>query len=136
MSDKIKYHTRTNDQILEQARTFKTGFTAKDLNLALAKHHQSFGFATIYRHLDELTDAGIFKKSYDDNHAATYYYIESCEEKNHFYLKCRKCQKIFHVDCHEIAAFTEHVDQDHHFSIEFNDIILSGICEKCQGAND
>ena len=88
MSDKIKYHTRTNDQILEQARTFKTGFTAKDLNLALAKHHQSFGFATIYRHLDELTDAGIFKKSYDDNHAATYYYIESCEEKNHFYLKC------------------------------------------------
>lgn len=125
----MTYKTRQKDEILEFIRNQKGDFLVKDI---YAFFHERIGLSTIYRMVDRLVLEGVLKKSINKNNVTSYQYLEECEEKNHFYLKCRCCGKMIHVDCDCICDFIDHISLKHQFMIDTNNIVLFGYCFKCQ----
>ena len=58
-----------------------------------------------------------------------YFHIKN---ENHFYLECSKCHYIYHLDCRHLRSFSKHIAKKHLFKITNYDLIINGICEKCQ----
>ena len=125
------YNTKTKQLVLEEVKKLNS-FTANDIFKSLDENNTHVGLTTIYRSLDDLESKGIITKYYDDSKKAYYKLIENCQSVVHFYLKCAKCNKIEHVDCECIEEFKEHILNKHRFSPNFENIVISGLCNKCK----
>lgn len=126
-----KYNTRSKNSVLEEVKCFNKDFTAKDIKDSLDNKNINIGLTTIYRELNELEEKNIIKKYYNDNNTAHYEYLCSCENDNHFYLKCMKCGMTKHVDCDCINEFSSHILREHNFNLNNNNLFISGICDEC-----
>jgi Fe2+ or Zn2+ uptake regulation protein len=123
----MKYHTKQHEAILMAAKAIEHSFTPKELS----EHLEGVGLTTIYRALENFATSGQLKKTYTDD-AVRYQYLSPCAEDNHFYLTCNKCHNVFHVDCDCVGDFYQHISGKHHFLLDHNNILITGICEKCQ----
>lgn len=103
-------------------------FCSKDILEYVEKNNFEIGLTTIYRTLSLLEKNNKVRTEVRE-HTKYYQYISN-ECCNHFHLKCKICGKIQHLDCKEFEHVTEHIKEDHHFSLDYNTIIY-GICEKC-----
>ena len=126
------YNTKTRDAIKEEIKYISDGFTIKELKEILDSKDIKIGLTTIYRTMDILEYEGIVKKYFDEKNIAHYKYVNDCSSERHFYLKCSKCEKIYHVDCSCIDELSIHIMQRHKFMIDTRNIILSGICDNCR----
>lgn len=126
------YNTRTKEIVNEEIKYFNNGFTIKELKESLDKKNIKIGLTTIYRTLDKLEEDGIVKKYFDENNITHFKYVNDCSSERHFYLKCIKCDKMYHIDCSCIDELSIHVLRQHKFSIDTRNIILSGICNDCK----
>ena len=125
------YNTKSKQLILEEVKKLNS-FTANDVFKSLDSKNMHVGLTTIYRCLDDLEQKGIITKYFDDSKKAYYKLIENCQSVVHFYLKCAKCNKIEHVDCSCIEDFKTHILNKHKFSANFENIVISGLCNKCK----
>lgn len=125
------YKTKTKELVLEEVKKLNS-FTANDIFKGLDEQNKHVGLTTIYRSLEELENKGVITKYFDDAKKAYYKVIENCQSVVHFYLKCTKCNKIEHVDCECISDFKKHVEFQHKFSINIENIVISGLCSKCK----
>ncbi len=126
------YNTKTREIIKEEVKLFSDGFTIKELKSILDNKNQKIGLTTIYRTIDILEYEGIVKKFFDEKNIAHYKYVNDCSNDRHFYLKCSRCEKIYHVDCSCIDELSSHIMQQHKFMIDTRNIILTGICDNCR----
>ncbi|MBQ9900290.1 MAG: transcriptional repressor [Acholeplasmatales bacterium] len=126
------YNTKSREVIKEEIKKITDGFTIKELKNVLDSKNIKIGLTTIYRTMDILEYEGIVKKFFDENNIAHYKYVNDCSSERHFYLKCSKCEKIYHVDCSCIDELSIHIMQRHKFMIDTRNIILSGICDNCR----
>ena len=126
------YNTKSKEIINEAIKDYPNGFTIKDLKEDLEKKELNIGLTTIYRALDRLTLDGVVTKFYDENNVTHYKYVNDCLSETHFYLKCQKCEKIYHVDCSCIDDLSIHILRQHKFKIDTKSIILEGLCENCR----
>ncbi len=126
------YNTKSKEIINEAIKNYPNGFTIKDLKEDLEKKELNIGLTTIYRALDRLTLDGVVTKFYDENNVTHYKYVNDCLSETHFYLKCQKCEKIYHVDCSCIDDLSIHILRQHKFKIDTKSIILEGLCENCR----
>lgn len=126
------YNTKSKEIINEAIKDYPNGFTIKDLKEDLEKKELNIGLTTIYRALDRLTLDGVVTKFYDENNVTHYKYVNDCLSETHFYLKCQKCEKIYHVDCSCIDDLSIHILRQHKFKIDTKNIILEGLCENCR----
>ena len=131
MSRNENYKTKQKELIINTIKDLQNDFTIKELYEVLNK---KVGLTTIYRLTFKLVEEGKIKKSVDDNNIVRYQYLETCECSNHFYLKCNKCGSITHVDCDCIKDFTNHVLKNHSFKVDNVNIIIKGICSKCNNS--
>lgn len=127
-----KYNTVQKQKIIEIIKKLGSSFSAKDIKKELDKE-EKVGLTTIYRELEELENLGKIKKFYNDKNVKVYEYLGVCEHENHFYLKCSRCGKTFHVDCECINNFSSHVLKEHDFSVQSNSIFITGLCFECRG---
>jgi len=126
------YNTKSKEIINEAIKDYPNGFTIKDLKEDLEKKELNIGLTTIYRALDRLTLDGVVTKFYDENNVTHYKYVNDCLSETHFYLKCQKCEKIYHVDCSCIDDLSIHILRQHKFKIDTKSIILEGLCDNCR----
>ncbi len=126
-----KYNTITKKYILDEIKSIKKDFTAKDIKNKLDNKNISVGLTTIYRELSELESINVIKKYYSDNNTSHYEYLNLCENNNHFYLKCTKCGNKKHVDCDCINDFSNHILKEHNFILNDNNLFITGICNDC-----
>ncbi len=127
-----EYNTKSKEIVAEEIKCFSNGFTIKELKESLDNKDKKIGLTTIYRALDKLENEGIVKKYFDENNVAHFKYVNDCTSENHFYLKCVKCEKMYHVDCSCIDELSIHILKQHKFSIDTRNIILPGICNNCK----
>ncbi|MCR4661143.1 MAG: transcriptional repressor [Clostridia bacterium] len=110
--------------------------TASKIALDMNNEGIHIGMATIYRTLEKLVDEGMVKKYFiGENDGACFEYIDkknSCKHPNCFHLKCEKCGKLIHLDCHEMSHLITHINSDHGFIIDPMRTIFYGICQSCQ----
>ncbi len=117
------YNTKQKELILNNIKKINGEFTIKDIYDSLNK---KVGLTTIYRYINKLVLNGIVKKDNDK-----YSYLEECNNKNHFYLKCNCCGNVIHTDCECINKLSKHIYKNHKFVLNRENIIINGFCNKC-----
>lgn len=134
MSD-IQYSTPSRKRILEFLKESNDrAVTASDVAQYLAGQNNAVNITTIYRYLDKLAKEGtIMKYVAEKGSQSAYQFVEPgrhCGE--HLHLKCVRCGKIIHLDCHFMEEISNHILQDHNFVLQCRNSVLYGLCDDCQ----
>lgn len=129
----MKYLTNNKKNIMDYIKRINGSFNSQKLYEIMHNNNEKVGLTTIYRYLDELEHNGVIKKFYDNKNIANYEYLEKCDHNNHFYLKCNKCGELIHIDCDCIIELQEHIFKKHNFKSDNKNIIIHGLCKKCNG---
>ena len=122
------YNTKQKDLILKVIKTREREFTIKDIYNEVK---DKTGLTTIYRLVDRLAEEGELNKYIGKDNVTYYNYLEKCDKKNHFYLKCELCGSMIHVDCDCIEDLSKHILKNHKFKPTNEHIIINGICDSC-----
>lgn len=89
------------------------------------------GIATIYRQLEKLEQTGHIHKI-NTEEGAFYQYCDREEgSRDCFLLKCEDCGRILHLDCSHLAPLYDHLEQEHHFTINPHKTMFTGLCDVC-----
>ncbi len=123
------YNTKQKDLILSIIKKQNHEFTVKDI---YEKVKDNTGLTTIYRLVDKLVSEGYLNKHISKDNVTYYEYLEECSHDDHFFLKCEKCGTLIHVDCECINDLSDHLLNNHNFSINKKNIILNGLCKSCK----
>ena len=124
----MSYNTKQKDIILDLIKKNHHEFTVKDIYEDIK---DSVGLTTIYRLVDKLVDEGRISKTIGKDNQTYYQYLEECDHENHFYLKCDNCGTMTHIDCDCIGDLSKHISKEHKFKLNESNIIINGICSKC-----
>lgn len=82
---------------------------------------EGIGQATIYRNLNNLLEEGKIVKIIDNNHISHFDAIRN----KHCHFVCRSCGEITDIEVEKL--FKDDLD----FEVDFNNVTLNGICQKC-----
>ncbi len=131
----IHYATPSRKRIFEFLKESNDkAVTAADVAEYLAGQNYSVNITTIYRYLDKLAKEGtIMKYVAEKGSQSAYQYVEPgrhCEE--HLHLKCVRCGRIIHLDCHFMDEISNHILQDHNFMLQCRNSVLYGLCQECR----
>ena len=128
MTKRESYNTKQKDELLNAIKNKKGEFTIKDIYNEL---DGKVGLTTIYRFVDKLVFDNKINKSIGLDNITYYQYLKECNHDNHFYLKCEKCGDLTHVDCDCVKELSSHIKDNHKFTLNKENIIINGICNKC-----
>lgn len=128
------YNTAARKKISEYLKTNRSrAVNVNDIYDYLHEIGHDVNITTVYRYLDKLTDDGtVMKYNSENGSKAVYQFVEPehhCNE--HLHLKCIRCGTIIHLDCEFMREISEHIKDEHGFSIQCKNSIIYGICEKC-----
>lgn len=129
------YQTKSRGYIIDYFEAHKEMIiSASDIYKYLEQNNKAINLATIYRNLERLTEGGILIKYKTANEEkAVFQYVgedRKCDE--HIHMQCLKCRKVIHMECEFMHEITEHVTQNHGFTLECKNSILYGLCEICK----
>ena len=97
------YHTRQKEAILALLTDSRgEALSASELLARLTRSGSSIGRTTVYRLLSQLVDDGVVRAWRDASRGITLYelsVITDCAD-----VRCRKCERIFHLHCQALAA--------------------------------
>ena len=132
-----RYKTRQREVILSFFRENSNRcFSAKEVLSLLEKQGAVPGETTVYRTLSLLCREGALTRyNSTGTGGATYQYTTenpACE--HHLHLKCRSCDKLYHLECSRLQILSEHLKDEHGFSVNQADTILYGTCAACEEA--
>lgn len=128
MERNSNYKTKQKDIILDKIKSIKEEFTVKEL---YSKLNEEIGLTTIYRFIDKLVEDGKVTKIVHSDNSIYYQYLEECNHDNHFFLKCKECGTMIHIDCDCIDDLSHHIKDEHKFKLDKEHIIINGTCNNC-----
>lgn len=104
--------------------------TAEDLYNIVKKEIPSIGYATIYRTLKLLAEAGLCRELQIENGMTRYEHLY--EHEHHDHLICTACGKLIEIYSEEIEALQEIIAKRHDFILEKHRLELYGTCKDCR----
>ncbi|MCL2866144.1 MAG: transcriptional repressor [Clostridia bacterium] len=127
------YNTKQREAILHYIISRdNTHVTAAQIIRYFEKEALPIGKATIYRHLDKLTESGALRRYITDGlSGACYQYIGSDDDDAHLHLKCDRCGELVHLECDALGDLERHVLDEHAFHINATKTVLYGTCDDC-----
>ena len=133
------YNTRTRQLILDYLiNNRQHAVSASNILEHLEEQGASPNPTTVYRYLDKLAkDGTVIKYVAEKGCQAAYQYVEpgrGCEQ--HLHLKCVKCGKIIHLECHFMEEISHHIEESHGFTLQCKNSILYGVCKECKGSGE
>lgn len=128
-----KYKTKQQMAILDCLKVHgKNYVTVVEIEKYLKEKNCSVGVTTIYRHLEKLEQDGVVARiNVEKQQGACYQYVMEDENDDCFYIECEKCGQVSRMECHHLAELYNHVNADHHFSINPKKTVFYGRCSKC-----
>ncbi len=88
--------------------------------------------STIYRTLELLEGAGCVFKSELGDHSIYHH----AEEGHHHHLVCRRCGKTIECDENLFTSVEGSLVEKYGFRVEFNHLVISGLCEECRSKSN
>ena len=128
------YNTKHRKALLDYIVSLKdTHVTAAQITRHFEKEAVPIGKATVYRHLDRLTEKGELRRYVTDGlSGACYQYIGSNNSDDaHLHLKCDNCGEILHLECDALGDLERHVLDEHAFQLNATKTVLYGTCDDC-----
>ncbi len=123
--------TRQREEILTIFASAGRHLSAEELYLLVRKSAPGTGFATVYRTLKLLTEAGLAAERRFDDGVTRYEYTATNDHHDH--LICTSCGRIIEFENKKIEELQEFVAKKNQFLVQSHRMELYGLCEHCQG---
>jgi Fur family ferric uptake transcriptional regulator len=123
-------HSEQRQIILEVFLETEKHLTAEELYLMVKKKVPSIGYATIYRTLKLLIEAGLCREMQVENGVTRYEHHYNHEHHDH--LVCTKCGKFVEIFSPDIEKLQEKIAKKNGFVLERHRLELYGVCGACR----
>lgn len=120
-------HTRQREAILEVFLGTRGHITGEDLARKVRELHPRIGYATVYRTLKILCEAGLASERHFEDGATRY----EPKRKHHDHLVCVRCRKIIEFRSSSIERAQREVARHHGFHLLRHRHELYGYCKEC-----
>ena len=134
MSRKATYTTKQSESILAYIASLGDAhITAAKIIKQFENSDSPIGKATVYRHLDKLTESGKLRKyTIDNSSGACFQFVDNSENCHaHLHFKCEDCGKLLHLQCDAFEEFSRHIQNEHAFWVNVVKTTLHGKCKDC-----
>lgn len=115
--------------ILEALQSGRTHVTAQEVFEIVLSRDNTVGFATVYRFLRKLTEAGYVTEVRMGGLPARY---ELTPRQHHDHMTCTHCGKICEFENENIEALQARVAESLGFVLTHHVLELYGVCPDCQ----
>ena len=128
------YNTKTRQLILDYLiNNRQHAVSASNILAHLEEQGAAPNPTTVYRYLDKLAgEQRVMKYVADKGEKAVFQYVDEgrhCRE--HLHLKCVRCGRIYHLDCHFMDEGRGHLMAEHGFTLQCEGSVLYGLCRSC-----
>ena len=130
-----KYNTKQRELILSCLRENKDNHvTVDDIMDYLKDKGAAVGKTTVYRSLDNFVKEGIVQKyNAVERMGACYQYVgQSGTCRSHYHLVCMDCGDMIHLECNYMDDLSNHMSDNHDFSLDKFKTVFYGHCNKCE----
>jgi Fur family ferric uptake transcriptional regulator len=122
--------TRQRDKILQIFVDAGRHVSAEELYELVKKVYPGIGYATVYRTLKLLTNAGLAEERRFEDGFTRYEYKVS--DGHHDHLICTTCGAIIEFENKRIEALQQDVARRNRFKVQSHKLELYGLCVECQ----
>jgi Fur family ferric uptake transcriptional regulator len=122
--------TRQRDRILKVFLDAKRHVSAEELYLLVKKIDERIGYATVYRTLKLLAEAGMAHERRFEDGITRFEY--NAAEGHHDHLICSVCGRIIEFENEQIEELQRIVAKKNHFLVQSHKLELYGQCDRCQ----
>jgi Fur family ferric uptake transcriptional regulator len=105
--------------------------SAEELHALIKKTLPHIGYATVYRTLKLLAEAGMAEERRFEDGFTRYEYHTS-ETGHHDHLICTRCGEIVEFENERIEALQSDVARGKGFKVQSHKLEIYGLCAKCQ----
>jgi Fur family transcriptional regulator, ferric uptake regulator len=105
--------------------------SAEELFLRVKKAHPGIGYATVYRTLKLLAEAGLAQERRFEDGFTRYEHTNA--DTHHDHLICTRCGAIIEFENERIEQLQQDVAKKNRFKVQTHKLELYGLCEACQG---
>ena len=122
--------TRQRDSILGVFVAAGRHLSAEELYLLIKKTDRRIGYATVYRTLKLLAEAGLADERRFEDGITRFEY--NATEGHHDHLICTRCGRIMEFENEQIEDLQLRVAKKNKFQVHNHKLELYGLCEGCQ----
>ena len=135
MNRSASYNTRQREAVLRYIINLDGAHaTAAQIARYFTNAADPIGRATIYRHLNNMTENGTLRRYVTDGVSGACYQlagaVDACD--SHLHLKCESCGVLQHLECEALGELEQHVYASHAFQLNILKTVLYGKCEDCR----
>jgi len=124
--------TRQRDLIIRIFSGAGRHLSAEELYVLVKKTEPGIGYATVYRTLKLLSDAGLAQERRFEDGFNRYELREA--DAHHDHLICTGCGRILEFENNEIERLQQAVAKKNHFVVTSHKLEIYGLCGNCQKA--
>jgi Fur family transcriptional regulator, ferric uptake regulator len=122
--------TRQRDVVLNAFVSAGRHLSAEELYLLVKKSNPGIGYATVYRTLKLLAEAGLADERRFEDGFTRYEYNAS--DGHHDHLICTRCGRIIEFENERIEQLQQDVARKNRFKVQSHKLELYGLCSDCQ----
>ena len=124
-----QHHLKATPQRLEIANVLDSNghMTIEKLYEVLLQKFNSISLATIYKNINLMIENAFIQEVKIPNEKSVY----ELTKETHSHIVCKQCNTIEDIKL-DLSQTAELASQTSHFKIDKADLVLSGLCQKCQ----
>lgn len=126
--------TRQRTAVLDMLARCPDFVSAQELHALMAASGSTVGLTTVYRTLRELERAGLVDVVRDE--CGERLYLQRPTDEHSHYLICRCCGRSQAVDADVVERWADRLGRTTGFAALQHTLELSGVCGRCQAAED
>jgi Fur family ferric uptake transcriptional regulator len=130
LADQGLKSTNQRDKILKIFVEAGRHVSAEELYARVKKVHQGIGYATVYRTLKLLAEAGMAEERRFEDGFTRYEYKAS--DGHHDHLICTRCGEIIEFENARIEELQQNVARKNRFKVQSHKLEIYGLCAGCQ----
>lgn len=125
--------TRQRDRIFAVFVAAGRHLSAEELYLLIKRSDKGIGYATVYRTLRLLAEAGMAHERRFEDGITRFEY--NAAEGHHDHLICTRCGRIIEFENEQIEELQRGVAKKNKFLVSSHKLELYGLCSECQKKN-
>ena len=130
LHDKGLKATRQRELVADSFLASHEHVSADELYREISAQHPGIGYATVYRTLKLLKEAGLAAERHFGEGFARFEPLEPGQHHDH--LICTSCGTIVEFENPDIESLQNRVAERHGFSIDYHRLELYGRCKACR----
>lgn len=123
--------SRQRDHVLDVFLKTERHVTMADLYSIVRKKYSKIGYATVYRAMKVICDAGLAREADFGDGTARFEHKHGHDHHDH--LVCLKCGRFIEVVEPRIEKLQENLARKHQFTAMSHKLQIFGFCKQCNG---